>query len=380
MITHLFIGRLRAADPQERVIVIAPLVRAYLSPDIGPVSREEIGAALVGVLDDPNPIVRRALADALAGAPAAPHHLVRALANDQLDVATPVLARSPALRDYDLVELVGEGDGRVQTLIAGRARVSAPVAAALIEVAGPRACRALVENPGADILPHNHARLAERFAEVAELRAAMLERPDLPVYVRQGLTLSLCEALGNSGMFRSLVRPERARRVIRDAWEKATVDLATRCDETELDNLVVYLHASERLSMALILRALVEGDWRFFVAALGRLSGLPHRRVERLAGARRGPGFQALYRRAGLPPALEAGVAVAVAAVREAHDRGVDLTNPGQRIGVLEAIIAAHEEIGADALDDLNGLFVRLLDDTAREMARTVFWQDATAA
>lgn len=380
MITHLFIDRLKARDPHERIVVIAPLVRAYLSPGISPVSREEIGVALVGVLDDPNPAVRRALAEALTGEKDAPRHLVRALANDQVEVAGPVLTRSLALRDYDLVELIGEGDERVQRLVAGRPAVTAPVAAALIEVAGPGVCRVLLDNPGAHILPQSHVRLAERHADVPELRAAMLERRDLPIDVRQSLTQCLCDALGDFGMFKSVVRPERARRVLRDASEKATVDLAARCQEGELPNLVSYLHSVDRLNAALILRALVEGDWRFFTTALATLSGLPLRRVEQLVGDRRGHGFEALYRRAGLPASLRPGFAIAVTAVREARARGADLSDPARRMTLLEGVVAAYEETGINALDELNGLYVRLLDETARELARTALWQDATAA
>ena len=134
MITELFLGRLAARDPHQRVQVIGPLARAFLCPDLSAVSREEIGAGFAAILTDPNPIVRRALAEALADSPDAPHHLVAALAFDQLAVSAPVLRRSPVLQDHDLVELIGEGVAQTQMLIAGRSRISPPVAAALIEL------------------------------------------------------------------------------------------------------------------------------------------------------------------------------------------------------------------------------------------------------
>lgn len=380
MITQLFIRRLNSSNPGERMLVIAPLVHAFLSENTDQISRDEIGAGLVCVLDDPNPDVRHALARSLAREETAPRHLVRSLAFDQPKVAAPVLLRSPVLSDYDLVELIGEGDARCQLLIARREHVSAAVAAALIEVADMRICLALINNPGAAIVSSSFVRIAERFGSVSEIRAAMLARSDLPVQVRQGLTQALCDALGACGLFNGLVRPERGKRVIRDAWERATMDLAASCSEADLRALIAHLQDTGRLTVALILRALLQGDWTFMVASLAYLSGLPERRVSKLAADRRGAGFQALYTKADLPASVYEGFRTAVAAVRDARAQGNDLAYPANRVAVLERILAAYQEMGLDALDELNGLFTRLLDDAAREQAKSVFWEDAAAA
>ena len=380
MITRPFLELLSAGDPRQRVAVIGPLVRAFLSPNLNEVCRDEIGAGLVGILDDPNPIVRRALAEAVADEAHAPHHLVSALASDQIAVSAPVLRRSTVLRDRDLVELIGEGEARTQTSIAGRARVSAPVAAALIEVAGAESCLCLLENPGASILPESFARLAERHATDASVRANMLARADLPAHIRQGLTIALCDALGDLGMVRGLMRPERARRLLRESWERVSVELAAGCAPGERRALIGQLDASGHLSAGLILRALVGGNLAFLEDCLAYLSGLPSQRVARLLRDPRGPGFRALYERAGLPANLLSGFRTAVATVCEALNRGVDLTHPSARKRVIEAILAAHgAEEGRD-LDDLAGLMSRLADDAGREEARAVHWQDAAAA
>ena len=380
MITRPFLDLLSVGDPRQRVAAIGPLARAFLSPNLNAVSRDEIGAGLVGILDDPNPIVRRALAEAVADEAQAPHHIVSALAFDQLAVSAPVLRRSTGLRDRDLVELIGEGEAATQTFIAGRARVSAPVAAALIEVGDGEPCMTLLENPGASILPESFARLAERHAMDPAVRARMLARADLPAHIRQGLTIALCDALGDLGMVKGLVRPERAQRLLREAWERVSVELAASCGPSERRALIGQLNATGHLSAGLILRALVNGNVAFLEDCLAFLSGLPAQRAARLVRDRHGPGFRALYERAGLPPKLFLGFRIAVETVSEALARGVDLTYPSSRKREIEAILAAYGDEGARDLDDLAGLMSRLADDAGREEARAVYWQDAAAA
>lgn len=380
MITRPFLGLLSAADPRRRVAAIGPLVRAFLAPDLNEVCRDEIGAGLVGILDDPNPIVRRALAEAVADEARSPHHLILALACDQIAVSAPVLRRSPVLRDRDLVELVGEGEAATQTLIAGRARLSAPVAAALIEVGDVEPCVTLLRNPGARIPAEGFVRLAERHAMQPAVRAQMLARADLPAHIRQGLTSALCDALGDLGMVKALLPPKRARRLLREAWERVSVELAASCAPRERRALIGHLDATGRLSAGLILRALVNGNLAFLEDSLAFLSGLPAERAAQLVRDRQGPGFRALYERAGLPPKLFSGFRIAVGTVCDALARGVDLTLPGSRKKTIEAIIAAFGGVNGRDLDPLAGLMSRLADEAGREEARAVYWQDAAAA
>lgn len=380
MITRLFLDRLAQPDPNERAIVVGPLVRAYMCQDLSQVSREEIGAGLCAILDDPSPIVRKALALALANETGAPHHLALPLARDQAEIATPILLRCDALSEYDLVELIGEGDERARTLIARRVNLTAPLSAALIEVSGARPCLALLDNPTARILPVGFARLAERHAHTPAVRAALLRREDLPAYLRQGLTTALCDALGEMDMVRAVVRPERAKRVIRETWERVTVALATSCGTGDRRALITHLAASERLSAGLILRALIIGNIGFFEDVLAFLSRLPARRAARLIHDRRGPGFRVIYERAGLPESAYQGFRIALSLVLDAVGEEVDFANAVHRHQLILAIQAEYEAVAQDDLDGLRSLFMRLADEAAREEAQSVFFEDAAAA
>src|SRR4051812_42718925 len=64
--------------------------------------------------------IRQRLAEKLADATWAPHALVSILALDAIEIAQPVIARSPVLKDADLVRLVVEATLEHQIEVARR--------------------------------------------------------------------------------------------------------------------------------------------------------------------------------------------------------------------------------------------------------------------
>ena len=97
----------------------------------------------------------------------------------------------------------------------------------------------------------------------------------------------------------------RARRISREACEKATVTLAAASPARELGPLVRHLRETGQLNAGLMLRTLLCGNLPLFEQALAELSGLPPARVTALVNDRRGAGARALCERAGLPESTE---------------------------------------------------------------------------
>ncbi|HLG81722.1 MAG TPA: DUF2336 domain-containing protein [Bradyrhizobium sp.] len=117
----------------------------------------------------------------LAGLEPAPAETMRRLARHEDDaVAGPVLARTRALADDDLVQVICDRSQRHLLAIAGRPSLSEDITSLLLKRAGKEAARALVKNPGARFTDRSLGALlaiAERDEMVAE--AAGL-RADLP--------------------------------------------------------------------------------------------------------------------------------------------------------------------------------------------------------
>src|SRR3569833_186968 len=121
MIVREFLQWLRTAPSGERAAATSALARAYLYSDLSADDHAAAEGAMIMLLDDPSPLVRRALAEVFAGCAEAPPIVVHALANDQPDVAEPILKNSPHLLDADLVEAVAAGEPDRQIAIASRA-------------------------------------------------------------------------------------------------------------------------------------------------------------------------------------------------------------------------------------------------------------------
>lgn len=296
------------ASSGERADAAHALARAYLYTELDAIERGEMDRAMVGLLDDPSPVVRRALAEALAGAAHAPHHVVSALACDAGDIAAVVLGRSPCLTDAELVDAVAVGDASAQCAVAARAVLSVAVSGALAEVGGLEAVLVLCRNSGAELADLSVRRILERFGRDGFVREAIGARGDIGAALRHELVVETADALRRFVTDCRWMAPERARRVVAEASDRATLALARRDAERDgepaLQRFAAHLRAAGRITPALLLRALMSGQTDLVAALLAELSGQPPDRVAASLRHRDGLGFTAIYRRTGLPDGL----------------------------------------------------------------------------
>ena len=373
MIVRKFMQWAATASSAERAEGAGSLARAYLYADFDAQERREAEVALTALLDDPAPSVRKAMSESFASAAEAPIAVVVALANDQSDVATPVLSRSPLLGDGELIDCAAIGDAFAQAAIALRPSVSAAVAAAIAEVAAREPLIALAVNPGADIPEFSMRRMVERYGFDGELREALLSRQALPPSVRSDLVAATASALSHFVVGCAWLSTERAERVVREATDKAHVMIAADAERARdwraARALVKHLRACGRLTPGLALRALLSGNSCLFDAALVELSGLPERKVLPLARDWRGNGFAALYKAAGLPekllPAFRAALSALVEFGLGASDSGAKLSR-----SMIERVLTACEAADPTELRSLMALLRRFDAEAAREEAR----------
>ncbi len=367
MIVRDFLQWAQAASPAQRAEGAGALARAYLYSDIDGPTRREMELALATLLDDRSPLVRRALSENFAGAADAPRAIVAALANDQADVAAPVLSLSPLLSEAQLIDCAAIGDAFAQTAIALRAYVPAGLAAALAEIGAREAAVALAVNAGAELPEFSMRRMLERFDGDGELREALLARPFLPPTIRSRLVDATAAALTAFVVDCAWLSPERAARLAQETRDRANVEIVTDAERGEVGDLVAELREAGRLTTSLLLRALLSGGRDFFEAALAELSG---QRAERVAGHvrdYRGAGFAALYAKAGLPPHLLPVFRAALdALVCHADRRRAGRLSLAMVQHVLDACIAAEDA----ALDRLIALLRRFEVEAALEEAR----------
>jgi uncharacterized protein (DUF2336 family) len=387
VIVREFLQWVRTAPASDRADATSALARAYLYAELSPDDLAAAEGAMLMLLDDPSPLVRRALADVLAASPSAPPAIVLALAADQPQIAAPVYALSPLLVDADLVDAAASGVPEIQAAIASRAELPCPVAAAVAEVGSAEACLILLENTDADIAPRSIDRIVERFGQLAAIREVLLERDDIAAATRQALIAKLSETLAGFVAGRAWLGADHAKRVTREACEKATVTIAADSPDNELRSLIRHLRESGQLTAGLILRALLSGNTGLFEEALSDLADMPLARVCAILNDRSSAGLRALFERAQLPASTFHAFREAVEAMRD----GIPWEAGGAarlKRRMIERVLTRCEDLRDAELAPLLTLLRRFATEAAREEARLFCdelvaeeqaWQDEAA-
>lgn len=182
--------------------------------------------------------VRQEAARNLAADPNADHDLVMLLVKDQAAVAGPLLKQSPVLTAGDLLEMIADSPPAHQEAIAARPGLPGDVSAALARTENPDVIRVLLNNAGAAIPPLAFSTLAAAARHHAQLRAPLLNRPDLPGEVREALAEHTPDA------------------------------------ETSAAALAAKLYEAGHLRASLLIGALREGKTALFEHALAQLTGV----------------------------------------------------------------------------------------------------------
>jgi uncharacterized protein (DUF2336 family) len=214
--------------------------------------------------------IRIRLAERLADDPEASHDLIVLLADDAIEVARLILARSPVLSDADLVRVIENGTHDHQITIAERPAIGETVSAALAKSACEAAVIALLRNGSAKIGWEAFERIGERARETARLQEPLVERRDLPPEMAPRLYLWVSGALKTA----LAARYPEAARSLGSAIEEASTALQTgEPPVTGLNarKLVEKLYASGQLRASFLIRVLHQGQMELFEYAFAAL-------------------------------------------------------------------------------------------------------------
>ena len=214
--------------------------------------------------------IRIRLAARLADDPAAPHDLIVILADDTIEVARPVLARSPVLTDADLVSIVQKGSDAHQVVIAERPAIGESVSAALARSACEAAVIALLRNQTAKFNQNTLDHLGERARTSPGLQEPLISRGDLPAQFVQRLCVWVSGALKTALTARY---PEAAQALGSAIDEAASATQPGELTITGVNarKLVEKLHSSGQLRASFLIRVLNQGQMELFEYAFAAL-------------------------------------------------------------------------------------------------------------
>ena len=126
------------------------------------------------------PSVRRILSERLAERLDAPRDLVVTLANDEIEVAHPILVKSEVLQDPELIEIVQHRTMEHQVAVAMRPNISEQVSNVLVQTNNEEVITALLSNQDAPISNTTMNHLVEQSAQVPGYQEPLVNRHDLP--------------------------------------------------------------------------------------------------------------------------------------------------------------------------------------------------------
>jgi uncharacterized protein (DUF2336 family) len=241
--------------------------------------------------------IRKALSDSLASAEWAPPALIAMLALDEIEIARPVIARSPLLNDQALLRILVDATIEHHIEVARRPRISGRIADAIIERGEPASMTALAGNRTAEISEDALGRLVEQSRRIAALRAPLTRHPRLnealATQLYQWVGQALREAIGErfridnedlDDAIQSASRPA----AIGDAEPLGLGDSSVTDREEMERRLVDKLQSAGQLRPGFLIRAVREKRLSLFEHGLAALSGFPLIQV-RASIARKSP-------------------------------------------------------------------------------------------
>lgn len=370
MIIQHFLKWSQAADVSKRAAAASALGRAYLQSDMDFEERCAADAAMTLLLDDPSPKVRLALAEAVASSRAAPPQIVTALAADQYEIASLVIARSPVLRDADLVTRVAIAEPRIQVLVADRPEVSNVLALAICEYGHSDAVVALLANHNAQVCADCRAIIVERHLGDATVRGALLADPDLSPLHRLKVLEATRDALSASPFVTGVLGEASARRVGGEATANSLVQLASgRMDESVCE-LIAELRATGALTTKLMIRAVCAGKIDFVARVLSDLSGQTYERVTAILVGERENQLRALLDASGLARAVHSLFLSAIRIWRDVANGRLGVGAQEVTRMVMEEFEESHRASKGHDNDDIVALLRSIHLDMIRQNAR----------
>ncbi|MEI9993432.1 MAG: DUF2336 domain-containing protein [Rhizomicrobium sp.] len=221
--------------------------------------------------------IRIALAERLADDTMAPHELILLLADDKIEVARPLLLRSPLLTDADFLELITAGSEAHHEAVATRPHIGEPVSDALAKSNAESVLVALVRNATAKISSLTFETLVEKSRDIAGLQEPLTHRSDLPPVLATRMCEWVTDALKTYIAKNYRIAPEKLSAAMNEATIVVTREPPPpRTPPAEsAQKLIEKLACSGQLKAGFLLRVLHQGQLDLFDLALAKLVALP---------------------------------------------------------------------------------------------------------
>lgn len=261
--------------------------------------------------------VRRALAERLAIEPDAPYELIRTLADDEIEVAFPVLIQSFVLHDVDLIEVIDNRTAEHQLAIASRVDISEAVSETLVRQGVENVIVKLLNNDSARISEATLSHLVNASRDVEAYQAPLIKRRNLPRHLAARMLGWVSEALREELLSRFDIDPGE----LDTAMDGAIADLMEDMDkkvsaDSERSRLARELRQVRAITPSFMVQTLQRGEVLLFEHMFAEQTELLPRVVKRLLFEPGGEALAAICKAIGFGKSEFADVFMRVRTVR----------------------------------------------------------------
>ncbi len=233
------------------------------------------GDVISRVLPDVQAEARKNLAERLAKLPDAPADVIRMLANDEIEVASPVLSESPVLADADLIAII-QSKGQEHLLsVSKRAQVSETVSEQLVDKGNDEVVESLICNQGAEMSHATFSNVAKRAESNVRLQAPLVDRQDAPPDVLQRIFWSVSLDLRKKIMTATAAIDEKdLERLLAESEAEMARELGERIAQAvdEAEKFVSAKEAFGKLNLPLLVELLRQNKLDYFIAGFARMA------------------------------------------------------------------------------------------------------------
>lgn len=336
----------KGESPEQRALATQKICEQIGGRELSEADRVFAGKILQHLANDAAELVRKSLAVTLQNSPNLPRDLAVRLARDVDAVATPVLQNSPVLTEEDLVEIVLAGSPRKQVAVANRAEVGP----GLTEVIAMYGCRDAVEavamNEGASFSDDAYAGVLNRFEEDDRVKAALINRSELPIHVCEKLVTMVTGELFDRLVNTHELPPQLAIEIATGARERATLDLVEQAGvSADPGRFAQQLHMSGHLTPSLLMRAICLGYMPFVEHAMAELAGVPRSKAWLMIHDAGTLGLKTIFERAGMPASMFAAFRTAIEVYHLSEQDGATSDRRRHRRLLIERVLTRFQAI-----------------------------------
>lgn len=237
--------------------------------------------------------VRAKLSEKMATLIDAPHDLVVQLANDEFDVAYPILTKSKVLRDMDLIDVIRLRTNEYHLAITLRDDVSEEVSGALVEIGDETIIESLLNNQNAKISISTMEYLVEQSKRVDTFQEPLLHRHDLKEDLAKRMFMWVSAALRNHIVDRyeidSVTVDALLDQAAHEELDKTLLD--HRESKSRTKQLAGTLKTDGAVTPEMLVQALKDGEAALFLSLLSELTQLSDILTKRIVFEEGGEGM-----------------------------------------------------------------------------------------